>query len=185
MRKSTRANIVAGVILGGAVIVWVLSGETRRLFEPELAAIGDEKAFGGPDPHLYAAVVELQSSDAPVAVGSTTISRRVVVGIRLRSSAAEMPVDPGRLNYVIVSHTGGRYEPDFVVTHDGSRRPWTGPPAALSPGDSVQFRLEYVFPATLDNPRLWIVEKSWILRYAPWLEETPLFPKLVVSLDSP
>jgi hypothetical protein len=73
-------------------------------------------------------------------------SRRVFVRVRLRSSAVEIPVDPGRLSYVIVSHRGGQYEPGFVVTEDGVSRPWTGSPDPLRAGESVELGLEFVSP---------------------------------------
>jgi len=57
-------------------------------------------------------------------------------------------------------------------------------PNPLRPGESLEHDLEFVIPQALDNPRLWIVERSRILRYLPWLEETPLFPKLVIPVSA-
>jgi len=182
MKRTTIAKLGVLGMLVMAGMLWLWVGEGRQLLEPGPTTAGDEMAFGGFDPHLHAAVVEVFTRDESTETGAVFPSRRVFVNVRLRSSAVEVPVDPGRLSYVIVSHRGGRYEPEFVVTDDGVRRPWTGPPDRLQPGESVELGLEFVIPQAMDNPRLWIVERSWILRYLPWLEETPLFPKIAIAL---
>ncbi len=75
---------------------------------------------------------------------------------------------------------------DGKLTHLPHRNSAPGErPDPLRPSESLELILEFVIPQALDNPRLWIVERSRILRYLPWLEETPLFPKLVVPVSAP
>jgi hypothetical protein len=184
MKRRTAANVgvLVGLVMAGAF--WLLVGEDKRVFKPELKTVGDEMAFGGFDPHRHVAVLELRTMDESLETGAAFASRLVFVTIRVRSSAARIRVDPGRLSYSIVSHEGGRFAPAFMTGENGVCRPWSGPPGPLEPGESVEFTLEFVIPQALDNPRLWIVERSRILRYLPWLEETPLFPKLVIPVSA-
>ncbi|HVS13186.1 MAG TPA: hypothetical protein VMV46_04635 [Thermoanaerobaculia bacterium] len=164
--------VATAVVLGLGAVVAVLTVPT----EPRALAIGEERPFGGFDPHLAVAVTEIRrlGADEREEIDRDQDEELWAVTVEARNTAVEVAVDPSRLAFSVRDASGERFRP--LPAHDRFLEPLE---AARMERRTLLFRL----PRELAIPVFWITWDDSLLHAFPWLERTMLFPKAVVPLE--
>jgi hypothetical protein len=162
--------VATAVVLGLGAVVAVLTIPT----EPRPMVVGEERPFGGFDPHLAIAVTDVRrlAADERTEIDRSEGETIWAITVEARNTAVENEVDPGDAVFSIRDNTR-QFRP--LPTHDG----FTG---ALEPARAARETLLFRLPNDLVRPRIWITWDDSLLRAFPWLERTMLFPKASLPL---
>jgi hypothetical protein len=162
--------VAIAVVLGLAAVVAVLTIPTA----PREMVLGEERPFGGFDPHLAIAVTDVRrlGPDERAEIDRAEGETIWAITVEARNTAVEITVDPTDLVFS-VRDASRDFRP--LPTHDGFASP-------LRPAEAARKVLLFRLPDDLSQPMIWITWDDALLRAFPWLERTMLFPKASLPL---
>ncbi|HVS64684.1 MAG TPA: hypothetical protein VMT85_14410 [Thermoanaerobaculia bacterium] len=163
--------VVAGaVVLGLAAVIAVLAIPT----EPRQMVLGEERPFGGFDPHLAISVTDVRrlGEDERTEIDRHEGETIWAITVEARNTAVENTVDPTDVVFS-VRDDSRQFRP--LPTHDGFASP-------LRPSEAARKVLLFRLPNDLSRPMIWITWDDALLHAFPWLERTMLFPKAALPL---
>jgi hypothetical protein len=147
--------------------------------EERLLVLGEEKLFGGFDPHLLVALVDSQRFDSP------NDDRSLVyrLTLRFRSDAVDIRIRPSYLEATVLDGQGRRFEPERIAPPDGARV-FDGPlDWELLAGRSATQDFYFELPRDTDQAVLWIRDPHWLARLIPGSETSFVHGKKVFAVQ--
>lgn len=162
--------VATAVVLGLVAVVAVLTIPT----EPRSMVVGEERPFGGFDPHLAIAVTDVRrlGPDERAEIDRAEHETLWEISVEARNTGVEITVDPTNAVFTVRDSTR-QFRP--LPTHDGFA-------TQLQPAEIARETLYFRLPNDLDRPEIWITWDDALLHAFPWLERTVLFPKASLPL---